>query len=91
MITAAQPTARLSTNHATMPKELTDKKITLENLAQMIQRGFEETAKKADVDKQFAVLRNDIKDVRDLLTSDYKRRVETLEKDVKELKEALAM
>jgi len=59
--------------------------------AEMVQHGFEEMAKKADVDAQITELRNDIKEVRDLLTSDYKRRVETLEKDVKNLKEALAM
>lgn len=30
-----------------------NKKITIDDLARMIQRGFEETAKKADVDKRF--------------------------------------
>jgi hypothetical protein len=59
--------------------------------AEMVLHGFEEMAKKADVDAQGAELRNDIKEVKDLLTSEYKRRVETLEKDVKDLKEALAM
>lgn len=29
------------------------KKITIESLALMVQKGFEETAKKADVDKRF--------------------------------------
>ncbi len=66
-------------------------KITIEDLAGMIARGFEETAKKADVDRQFAEVNERLNRIENLLLADHKRRIEKLEAEVKELRDALAM
>lgn len=74
------------------------KHITIEDLARMVAKGFEETAKKVDMDRQFEDLNNrldslekDLKYVKDLVVLNHKRRLEKLESDMKELKNALAM
>ena len=44
-----------------------EKKITLEDLAAMVNRGFEETAKKAEVDQQFLGVDRQFHDVNERL------------------------
>ncbi|MBI2454287.1 MAG: hypothetical protein HYV54_01815 [Parcubacteria group bacterium] len=74
------------------------KRITIEDLARMVQKGFEETAKKDDADN----LRTDLNSLRTemnerfdkierLILADHKRRIEKLEQDMRELKNALAI
>ena len=68
-----------------MPK----KNITTDNLAIMVAKGFEDTKKdignlKSDMDKRFDKIDN-------LILADHKRRIERLEIEMKELKNALAM
>lgn len=72
--------------------------ITTEHLARMIAKGFTETAKKVDVDQLradmdagFNKMESRLDRVETLLTIDYKRRIEKLETEMKELKNALAM
>lgn len=67
------------------------KKITIENLARMVQKGFEETAKKDEVHKRFDKVENRLERIEKLLIAEHRRRIEKLEFDVKELKELLAV
>ncbi|MEK7117199.1 MAG: hypothetical protein AAB861_00295 [Patescibacteria group bacterium] len=81
------------------------KKITIEHLATMIARGFEETTKKPDMDRRFnkvderldkvegrlGNVENRLGKIESILSLDYKRRIEKLELEMKELKNALAL
>lgn len=74
------------------------KKTTIDDLARMVAKGFEETSKKVDVDKQFkdidvrlSSLEKDMEYVKNLITLNHKRRIEKVELEMKELKNALAM
>lgn len=74
------------------------KKTTIDDLTRMVAKGFEETSKKVDVDKQFkdidvclSSLEKDMEYVKNLITLNHKRRIEKVELEMKELKNALAM
>lgn len=78
------------------------KKVTIETLAQMVSKGFSSVenkmATKADMDLQFKEVNKRLDRVEgrldrveSLLTTDYKRRVERLEMDMKELKGLIGM
>jgi hypothetical protein len=65
------------------------KNISIDDLALMVQNGFEETNKKMakgfkDVDGRFD-------DIERLILADHKRRIERLEQEVKELRNLLAV
>ena len=65
--------------------------VTIDELALMIQKGFNETAKKVDVDQRFDKIEQRLDKIESLLLGNYKRRIEKLEEDFKEFKEALAI
>ena len=74
------------------------KKTTIEDLARMVARGFGETATKRDLsglksemDKRFDGVDKRFDKIENLILIDHKRRLEKLESDMKELKNALAM
>jgi archaellum component FlaC len=61
------------------------KKITIEHLAGMVQRGFVEMEKRFDaVDDRFDRIEK-------LILADHKRRIERLEEQVKDLRDLLAI
>jgi len=64
------------------------KKITIEDLAAMVQRGFNDVisqmAKKKEVDERFDRIEK-------LILADHKRRIEKLEIEMKDLKNLLAI
>jgi len=73
------------------------KNVTIEDLARMVQKGFEETAKASEVnkefreiDKRFDEIDGRLDKIEKLILADHKRRIERLEIEVKELKEILA-
>ena len=75
---------------------MTNKHITIDTLAAMVQRGFSEVAKKRDVDKRFDAIdkRFDAVDdrldrIEKLMLVDHKRRIERLEEQVKDLRDLL--
>jgi len=77
---------------------MNNKEITTEELARMIEKGFDETAKKEKVDSQFGGMNLRFDKVEDrleriekLVLADHKRRIEKLEEEVKELRELLAV
>lgn len=74
------------------------KTITIEDLARMVQKGFLETAKKAEadrafkrVDARFDGIENRLESIEKILIADHRRRIEKLETDIKELKDLLAV
>ncbi len=75
-----------------------EKSITIDQLARMVQKGFEETSKKSDLNN----LRTDLNNLRTemnerfdkvekIILADYKRRLEQVESDMRLLKNALAI
>lgn len=74
------------------------KNITIDDLASMVQKGFEETAKKEEVDFQFQgvsgrfdKIEDRLESIEKLILADHKQRIEKLEEEVKELKDLLAV
>jgi archaellum component FlaC len=74
------------------------KKITIEDLAMMVQHGFKETARQADVDarfdavdKRFDAVDERLDRIEKLILADHKRRIERLEGEMKDLKDMLAV
>jgi len=67
------------------------KNITIEDLARMVQKGFEETAKASEMNKRFDEVDKRFDKIEKLILADHKRRIERLEIEVKELKEILAV
>lgn len=75
---------------------MSKKKVTIESLARMVAKGFEEASTKVDglkleMNKRFDKVEGRLDRVESLLTTDYKRRVERLEMDMKELKSLIGM
>jgi len=68
-----------------------NKNITIDDLAGMVQKGFEETAKKDEVNERFDKIENRLESIEKLILDDHKRRIEKLEDEVKELRELLAV
>jgi hypothetical protein len=74
------------------------KEITIDDLAIMVQKGFNETAKKIDVDKgfdavdkRFDKVENRLDRIEKLILTNHNERIETLEMEVKKLKDLLAL
>jgi hypothetical protein len=67
------------------------KNITTEDLARMVQKGFEETAKRNEVNSRFDIIENRLDKIEKLILADHKRRIERLEDEMKELKELFAI
>lgn len=57
----------------------------------MIQKGFEETAKKIEVDARFDKIEGRLETIEKLLIANHRRRIEKIEEDIKELKNLLAI
>lgn len=67
------------------------KNITTEDLARMVQKGFEETAKRNEVNTRFDIIEDRLEKIEKLILADHKKRIERLEVEVKELKELLVV
>jgi len=82
-----------------------DKNITIEDLAGMIKRGFDETATKTEmnqrfeeiderfdkVDKRFDKIDDRLEKIEKLILADHKRRIEKLENQMQEMRGLLAI
>lgn len=66
------------------------KNITIDDLAIMVQKGFEETAKKSEVNLRFDQIDKRFDKIEKLILADHRERIENLEKGLKELKDLLA-
>ena len=67
------------------------KVITIEQLARMVKKGFDETATKAEVKKGFDEVYKKLDRIENLILVDHKRRIEKLETEVQELKKLFAI
>jgi len=65
--------------------------ITIEDLARMVKNGFEETAKRNEVNSRFDIVENRLDKIEKLILADHKKRIERLENEMKELKELFAL
>jgi archaellum component FlaC len=70
---------------------MSKRKATIEDLAAMVQRGFKEMAKKADMDRGFTAVNDRLDRIEKLILADHKRRIERLEEQVKDLRDLLAV
>lgn len=71
--------------------ENTNGEVTNEELARMIARGFEGTAQKVDMDREFGEVKERLERIEKFLLEDHRRRIEKLEVQVKELRDLLAV
>jgi hypothetical protein len=67
------------------------RKTTFNDMAIMVQRGFEETAKKIEVGARFDEMDKRFDKIENMILIDYLRRIEKLERHVDELRDALAL
>ena len=72
--------------------------ITIGDLAVMVKKGFDETAKKEDVDVRFNniderldKLESNVEEIRNLILASHKRKIEKIESELKEVRELLAI
>ncbi|MFH1181293.1 MAG: hypothetical protein V1705_02810 [bacterium] len=67
------------------------KNVTIDDLARMVKKGFDETAKKEEVNVRFDKVEERLDKIEKLILADHKRRIDKLEVEVRELKELLAV
>lgn len=72
-------------------KLMKNKDITIDDLAVMVQKGFEETAKREETNTRLDKIEDRLETIEKLLLVDHSQRIEKLETEVKELKELLAV
>ena len=72
--------------------------ITIEDLARMVQKGFDETAKKIDMDarfdgvqERFNAVEMRLDRIEKFLLEEHRRRIEKLEDQMQEVRNALAL
>lgn len=68
-----------------------EKEITIDELARMIAKGFEETAKKVEVDVRFDEIEKRLDRIEKFLLEEHRRRIERLEDQMREVRDALAI
>ncbi|MBI1984548.1 MAG: hypothetical protein HYS60_00340 [Candidatus Wildermuthbacteria bacterium] len=72
-----------------------NKNITIDDLARMVAKGFDEVekdmAKRNEVNHRFDIVESRLERIEKLVLADHKRRIEKLEDEVKELRGLLAM
>jgi hypothetical protein len=70
------------------------KNVTIDDLAVMVQKGFDEVsnkmATKSEMNRRFDLVDQRLDKIEKLILADHKKRIERLEVEVKELKELLA-
>lgn len=70
---------------------MASEEVTIEDLARMVQKGFEETAKKVDMDARFNAVEMRLDRIEKFLLEEHRRRIEKLEDQMQEVRNALAM
>jgi len=65
--------------------------VTIDQLARMVAKGFEETAKAKEVNSRFDAVEKRLDRIENLLMEEHRRRIERLENEMKEVRGALAM
>jgi len=65
------------------------KNITIDELAGMVQKGFEETAKKIDMDASFKIVNDRLDKIENILIKQQNEKIERLEERMHRIEEAL--
>ncbi|HEX9722307.1 MAG TPA: hypothetical protein VGA53_03500 [Candidatus Paceibacterota bacterium] len=65
--------------------------VTIDQLARMVAKGFEETAKAKEVNEHFNKVEERLDRIEKFLLEEHRRRIERLENEMKEVRNALAM
>ena len=65
--------------------------VTIDELARMVAKGFEETAKANEVNARFDAVEKRLDRIENLLIEEHRRRLERLEIEMKEVRDTLAM
>ena len=65
------------------------KNITTDELAAMVQKGFEETAKKIDMDASFKTVNDRLDKIENILIKQQNERIERLEERMHKIEDAL--
>jgi hypothetical protein len=68
-----------------------DKNITIDDLAAMVQKGFEETAKKLDMETGFKTVNDRLDKIENILIKQQNERIERLEERMHRIEEALVI
>ncbi|KKP42108.1 MAG: hypothetical protein UR46_C0031G0004 [Parcubacteria group bacterium GW2011_GWA1_33_6] len=68
-----------------------NKNVTIDQLAGMVQKGFNETAKKSEMDLRFKEVNKRFDRIENILIKQHSEEIEYLKKRVGKLEEALAM
>ncbi|MBI2098709.1 MAG: hypothetical protein HYT49_03640 [Candidatus Wildermuthbacteria bacterium] len=68
-----------------------EKGVTIDDLARMVQKGFEETAKTSEVRVEFDEVKERLDRIENILLAENRRRIEKLEDQMREVRDALAM
>lgn len=71
--------------------DINGNKVTIDELALMVAKGFEETAKAREVNIRFDAVEKRLERIENLLIEEHRRRIERLESEMKEVRDALAM
>ena len=67
------------------------KTITIDDLARMIKKGFDETPTRMEMNKRFDALESKFDRIERVVMQDHRQRIERLEFEVKNLKNLLAV
>ena len=67
------------------------REVTIEDLARMVQKGFEDTAKKIEVNARFDTIEKRLDRIEKFLLEEHRRRIEKLEDQMQEVRNALAL
>lgn len=67
------------------------KNITIDDLARMVKKGFDATANKTEMNNGFKEVNKRLDNIEKLILSDHKKRIEKLELQMHEIREALVV
>lgn len=68
-----------------------NKSITIDDLAVMVQKGFEETSKKLDMDTNFKIVNDRLDKIENILIKQQNEKIERLEERMHRIEEALVI
>ena len=75
-------------------KNMAKKNITIDELAVMVQKGFDDVATKSDIkniDKRFDAMDKRFDKIENVVLASHQKRIEKLEAEIKDLRELFAM
>jgi len=68
-----------------------EKKITIESLARMVEKGFDETAKEESVNRQFHEVNERLDRIEKIILTEHERRLDIVEQNIKSSKDQMLL